>query len=196
MAIVKTMKTRLNRIAMEALRMKFQAITAVVLLMFTCLQSANAYSAFWSIDGWDEAKLKEAGITITILEHEQVGQIGDLDWVQITYDTSKLQEDQDVLMVMQIVGENNELVSAYRADRKKGDARNLRMTFAVPKEQIGGSHLMVFLTKNLSDVAGRERKSGGFGDPGFGGYTMSMARIMELARKSAVGKPGEKPSKE
>ena len=189
------MKTMLTKYGMGNLQMKFQALSTAMLLIFTCLQSAHAYSPFWSIDGWDTAKLKEAGITITILDHEQVGQIEDLDWVRVTYDTSKLKEDKDALMVMQMVGDDRELVSAYRAERKKGDARKMEITFVVRKEQLRNSHLMVFLKKHLSDSAERERNNG-LGDPGFGGYTMSMWRIMELARKAAVDKPVENEPKE
>lgn len=99
--------------------MKNPLLKTVLLILFTYLQSTWGYSPIWNVDGWDANRLKEAGITVTTLKNTQIGEVPPMNWVEITYDTSKLKEDQDVVMTLQVIAENGEAISVHRAEHKK-----------------------------------------------------------------------------
>ena len=61
--------------------MKTPLLKTVLLLLFTCLQTTWGYSPIWNVDGWDAARLKEAGITVTTLKNAQVGEVSPVNWV-------------------------------------------------------------------------------------------------------------------
>ena len=153
-------------------------------MLFTLLQSAWGYSAIWNIDGWDAARLKKAGISVTSWKHDQIGEDPALNWVQITYDTSMLAADQNVLMTLHVITQNGQTISASRAERKKNNPNILTILFAIHKESIKKSYVNILVPKLLSEGAKRE-----YGNPGFGGYSLRLSRIIELADKSAVDKP-------
>ena len=167
--------------------MKSPVITTILLIMFTCLQSAWGYSPIWNIDGWDVARLKEAGITVTTWKHDQIGEEPALNWVEITYDSSKLKEDQDVLMTLQVIADNGQTVSAHRAEHKKGDSGKMKILFAVREENVEKSYVEILVPKLLSEAAERP-----FGNPGFGGYSLRLSRIMQLVGEVSKNKPIDK----
>ncbi|MFM7181081.1 MAG: hypothetical protein ACKO2G_06415 [Verrucomicrobiales bacterium] len=168
----------------ENLQMKTQAIAIFLLLMFCSLQSAFGYSAIWNIDGWDRARLKEAGITITTWKHDQIGEDPALNWLEITFDASKVGKDQNVIMTLHVLTDNHQTVSAHRVERKPGDGDKMKILFAVGNENIKKSELKILVPKLLSEGLKRE-----FGNPGFGGYTLSLSRIMELAAEDSKKTP-------
>jgi hypothetical protein len=167
--------------------MKTQAITTFLLLMFSCLQSAWGYSAIWNINGWDSARLKEVGITVTTWKHDQIGEEPALNWVEITYDSSKLKEDQDVLMTLLVRADDYQTVSVHRAEHKKGAGDKMKILFAVRNENINNSQLQIIVPELLSK--GLERD---LGSPGFGGYSLQLSRILQLAGEAAKIKPSDK----
>lgn len=160
------------------------AITATLMMMWFCIQPASAYSPIWNVDGWDATRLKEAGITVTVWKHDLIGEEPALNWVKISYDWSKLGEDQDVLMTLNVAEDNGQTVSACRAEHKKGDSSKLIILFAVREENVENSNVEILVPKLLSKATERE-----FGNPGFGGYSLRLSRIMELAGKAAADKP-------
>jgi len=181
------MQNILTYISKRNLHMKSPVIATFLLIMFTCLQSALGYSPIMNIDGWDAVRLKEVGITVTTWKHDQITEEPAVNWVEITYDSSKLGEDQNVLMSIHVTADNGQIVSAYRAEHKKGDSGKLKILFAVRKENVENSYLEILVPKLLSERAGRD-----FGNPGFGGYSLQLSRIMQLAGKASDDKPIDK----
>jgi hypothetical protein len=155
--------------------MKNPLLKTVLLILFTYLQSTWGYSPIWKVDGWDANRLKEAGITVTTLKNTQIGEVPPMNWVEITYDTSKLKEDQDVVMTLQVIAENGEAISVHRAEHKKGEPGKMKIAFAVRKENIEHSFVHIVAPKLLSKGAGRD-----LGNPGFAGYLLHLSRIMQL----------------
>ena len=173
--------------------MKYHAVIAIIIMIFTFHQSASAYSAIWTIDGWDTARLKEAGITVTTWKHDQIGEMPPLNWVEITYDSSKLAEAPEILMTLHVIAPDNQTVSTQRVERKKGESGMMKMLFAVPKENIENSYVHIIAPKLMPD--GAERING---DPGFGGYSLRLSRIMQLAAEAETTTPtaGSKTEKQ
>jgi hypothetical protein len=168
------------------LSMKSSVIAAFVLLAFGCVQTALGYSPIWTVDGWDVRRLNDAGITIKPWKHEQIGEDPAFDWVQVSYDTSKVGGDQNVLMTLQVIAEDGQMISAHRAERKKGDPTTVVLLFAVRKESVGTSYVNILHPELLNEAAKRGR-----GNPGFGGYSLRLSRVMELAAKHGAEKPAE-----
>ena len=160
----------------ERLLMKHPKLLTVVLTVLASLQAAWAYSPIWNVDGWDADRLAGAGITVALWKHDQIGESPALHWVQVTYDSSKLPEDQNVLMTLKVTTAHGETVSACRAEHKKGDPDKLMLIFAVHRENIDNSGVEIVLPERLAEAAERD-----FGDPGLGGYSLRLDRIMELA---------------
>lgn len=169
--------------------MRTQAITTFLLLMFSCLQSAWGYSAIWNINAWDRDRLKEAGITITSWKHDQIGEVPALDWLEITFDASKVGADQNVIMTLRVITDDHETISAYRVEHKKGDSDKMKILVAVRKENINHSELQILVPKLLSQ--GMERDGG---NPGFGGYSLRLSRIMQLAGEASQKTPSTNQS--
>ncbi len=172
------------------LLMKRSALIATFILMLTLLQSAWAYSPIWSIEGWDANQLKKAGITVASWKHDQIGEDPPLNWVQVTYDTSKLPKGQNVLMTLVVTAKDGKAVFATRAEHKKGDANMLTIVFTVRQEDIINSNVQIIAPQLLSKVTKRA-----FGDSGFAGYSLSLSRIMELASKTPANKSSDSDDK-
>ncbi len=171
--------------------MKFLALTTSLIMMFTFYQSASAYSSIFTIDGWNEAQLKEAGIAVTTRKHDQIGEDPPMNWVQIAYDTSKLPKGANVLMTLQVITDEGKIVSAYRDEQKKGESHRMTILFAVQKEYLENSSLQILVLdpEPHPDVVSRE-------NPGFGGYSLSLNQIMKIAGEAATNKPAEGSSTE
>jgi hypothetical protein len=167
--------------------MKTPVIKIILFLLFTCLQTTWGYSPIWNVDGWDDARLKEAGITVTMGKNDQVGEVSPVKWVEITYDASKLKEDQDVVMTLQVIAENGEAISLHRAEHKKGEPGKMKIVFAVRKENIEHSFVHIVAPKLLSEGAKRD-----LGNPGFAGYTLHLTRIMQLVDHTPKDQPIDK----
>ena len=163
--------------------MEHLTIAMTILVTMFIIQPALAYSAIWNVNGWDATRLKDSGITVATWQHDQIGEEPALDWVEITYDWSKLGEDQNVLMTLQVIGGDGQVVSTCRTEHKKGDSGSLKLLFAVPKKSVENSYVEILVPKLLSEGAKRE-----FGNPGFGGYSLRLSRIIELAGEAAIDK--------
>lgn len=146
----------------------------MVFLAFT--QSAVGYNPIENVDDWDATRLKEAGVVVTTWKHERMGENPPLDWVQISFDTSKRPKDSDVLMTLHVVTDNGKIVSAHRAEMKAGKPKKMAILFAVQKEYVENSSLQILtiVPESRDEVASRN-------NPGFGGYSLSLSRIVELA---------------
>jgi hypothetical protein len=166
--------------------MNFKALTTSLIMIFTFHQSASAYSPIFTIDGWNVAQLKEAGITVASWKHDQTSEEPPLDWVQISYDTSKVPKDSNVLMTLNVVADNGKMVSTYRAAKSEGEPNSMKILFAVQKEYLANSSLQIvtLVPESVKQAASRE-------NPGFGGYTLSLNRVIELAQQVAVDKNAE-----
>lgn len=164
--------------------MKIQVIATFLLLLFSGLQSALAYSAIWNINGWDSARLKEAGITISTWKHDQIGEDPALNWLEITFDASKVGEDRNVIMTLQVMGDDYQTVSAHRVERRKGDGDKIKLLFAVSNANVRNSELRILAPELLAK--GLERN---FGDPGLGGYSLQLSRIIQLAAEESAKTP-------
>ena len=171
----------------EKLPMKYSSLTTILLLIFTCLQPAQAYSPFFSMEGKDAAELAKLGITIS-LKKQVLGSIDGHDLVEIIYDTSKLKEDQEAYMVLQVIDGDGKFVSAFRTERKKGEAEKVAMQIVLDEKTMKYSHLMIGIPELLAEGAERVKKARIHGDPGFGGYIISSKRIMALARDAGEKK--------
>ncbi len=159
--------------------MKYLATTILLLMMLSISQPAVGYSPIWNIDGWDATRLKEAGITVTAWKNDQIGEQPALNWVEIRFDWSKLGKDRNVLMTLQVTGKDGRTLSAFRAEHKTGDSDKLKIVFAVPTESVEESHVDILVPELHSKGAERA-----FGDPGFGGYTLRLSRILDLVGKA------------
>lgn len=166
--------------------MNFKALTTSLIMIFTFHQSAWAFSPIFSIDGWDVARLKEAGITVTIWRHDRIGEDPPLDWVQICYDTSKGPKDSDVLMTLNVFADCGKMISTYRAVKSECDADSMKILFAIQKEYLNNSSLQILTLdpESAEQVASRE-------NPGFGGYSLSLNRVIQLAQMVAIDKKAE-----
>lgn len=167
--------------------MKTPLLKTVLLLLITCLHTTWGYSPIWNVDEWDAARLKEAGITVTTLKNAQVGEVSPVNWVEITYDASKLKEDQDLVMTLQVIAENGEAISLHRAEHKKGEPGKMKIVFAVRKENIKHSFVHIIAPQLLSEGAKRD-----LGNPGFAGYTLHLTRIMQLVDDAPKDQPIDK----
>lgn len=161
------------------LDMKRALMATALTVVFTCLQSALAYSPIWSIDGWNAERLTNTGITVASWEHDQIGEDPPLNWVKITYDSSKLGKDQAVLMTLSVTATNGQTICTSRAERKKGEPSRLSLLFAVAPQNIRASSVEIVALDNLAAAADRP-----YGNPGFAGYRLSLTRIVELAGKT------------
>jgi hypothetical protein len=171
--------------------MKRTALTTTLLIMFTCLQSAWAYSPIWNVDGWDTARLAEAGISVASWRHDQIGEDPPLNWVKITYDSSKLQKDHNVLMTLCVTSSNGKTACNCRAERLKEGPLKLSILFAVPqKKNIDTSSVEILVPGLMANAAQRE-----YGNPGFGGYRLSLDRIITLAGKTSANKTIDRDNK-
>jgi hypothetical protein len=172
--------------------LKHSGMSAILLLTLCCIPSVSAYSPIWTIDGWDTTQLQEAGITVKTWTHDQIGEVPAIKWVEVAYDWSKLGNDQDVLITLRVSGENGQTISAFRAEHKTGDVGKLKMIFAVGDENVEDSFVEIIVPDLLAQAANREP-----GNPGFGGYSLQLNRILQLASDAAEEKPtDEKPTNE
>lgn len=162
--------------------MKHPLLTAILLMILACLQPASAFSPIWTIDGWDMARLKDVGISVESWKHDEIGEDPPVEWVHITYDTSKAGKNLNVLMTLVVAGENGQTISASRAEHKKGDPDKLTLLFAVPKKNVEMSSVEILIPKLLA----AEDKA--LGHSAFGGYRLSLSRVMELAGKPEAAK--------
>lgn len=167
--------------------MKYSNLTTILMLIFACLQPTHAYSPYFSLEGKDGPELAKLGITITSKANVD-GSIDGYDWVEITYDCSKLAGDREVFMVMQIIDGDGKFVSATRLGRKKGGAKKVTMQIVFDEKTEKHSHLMIGLPEFVTEGAEQEKKTRAFGNPGFGGYTLSVEHLMRLARKAGSKK--------
>ncbi len=164
--------------------LKRSGITATLLLTLCCIPTVSAYSPIWTIDGWDTTRLQEAGITVRTWTHDQIGDVPAIKWVEVAYDWSKLGKDQDVLITLRVSGENGQTISAFRAEHKAGDVGKLKMLFAVCEENVEDSFVEIVVPDLLAQATSREP-----GNPGFGGYSLQLKRILQLASDAAEAKP-------
>ena len=133
----------------------------MVFLAFT--QSAVGYNPIENVDDWDATRLKKAGVVVTTWKHERMGENPPLDWVQISFDTSKRPKDSDVLMTLHVVTDNGKIVSAHRAEMKAGKPKKMAILFAVQKEYVENSSLQILtiVPESRDELASRN-------NPGFG----------------------------
>lgn len=157
--------------------MKHLAATAAVLIVLACLQSALAFSPIWNVDGWSSERLGKVGITVHPWKHDIQGEDPPLEWVQVTFDCLHLPKNQDVLMTAWVISERR-TVSALRAQRGKKDNQTVTLLFAVRDNYLADSRVVI--------VSWRQKPGGG--NAAYG-YTLSVKKIIELAREKAANKP-------
>jgi hypothetical protein len=175
--------------------MKHHLQTIILVFIISLVPSAWAYSPFWNIDGWDAARLKESGITIASWKHDTIGEFPAANWIEITYDGAK---EQEALMTLQLHSGEDSPVTFFRAVRAKGEKSAIKLLFAVPEKFDQLSSVEIVVPEALAAGAKHEQEAGTVGNPGWGGFTLSLSRIIELAgpkadaiHDKAIEKPNE-----
>ena len=166
--------------------MKTLRATVIAVLLLGTIRSVWAYSPIWNVDGWDTNRLAEAGITVASWKHAQIGEDPPLNWVKVTYDSSKLPEDQNVFMTLWVTTTNGETICTCRAERNRGEAKEVTILLAVSQENVGSSRVEILVPKLHAAASTRD-----FGNPGFAGYSLHVSRIMELSRQSSANQVPE-----
>ncbi|MFT6793271.1 MAG: hypothetical protein ACJAR1_001265 [Rubritalea sp.] len=90
-------------------------------------------------------------------------------------------------MLLQIIGLERKTVFIAGDAHKKGEARDLLILFAAPKDIHPSSYLTICLPS-------RPLKSQNFGAPGHAGYSLDLACVVKLADKKSKKKA--EPNKE
>jgi hypothetical protein len=154
-------------------------VAAVTVILIGCVQSSLAFSPIATVNGWDADRLNKAGITVAPWKHDFHGEDPPLDWVQVTFDCSRLPKDHDVVMTAWIRTERR-TVTALRAERNVKGKDTVALLFSIQPEYRSQSHVDIFIWRDTSD-GGKEAY----------GYTLSMEKIGELAREEAADKAME-----
>ena len=152
--------------------------TAAVLgvILAASIHSALAFSNIWSVDGWDADRLREAGISVRAWKHLLQSEDPPLQWVQVTFDCSRLPEKQEVIMTAWIISDRQS-VTALRAERNRQSKDTVTLLFSVQPEYRPQSHLDIFIWVDTAD-GGKEAC----------GYKLSVKRIIDLAREETATK--------
>ena len=166
--------------------MRVFTVVVVAVIVGGWVLPASAYSPIWNVDGWDKGKLEGAGITVASWKHDRMGEDPPLNWIKVTYDASKLREDSDVIMTLWLTARNGGTVCAFRAARTKGSEKTLKLLFASPELNSDTTRVEIVVLDALAAAAERP-----IGSPGFGGYRLSLNRILELVRPVSVVVPEE-----
>jgi hypothetical protein len=156
----------------------------------TLPESYSSYSSILDTDGWDSNRLKEAGISVKKVDPSEIGISFDVDkgeangakgnnLVEISFDCSKHPKDVIVRMVLQVIGEDMKTISLHHAGRKEGDGNKLTMTFHVNESTLKYSYLTFLISEHPAKEDGSIE---------FGGYSLTVGRVIELARKDAAEK--------
>ena len=153
----------------------FRAVTVGAILA-GFIQSALAYSPIWNVDGWDLDRLGKAGISVDPWKHSLQGEDPPLEWVEVKFDCSKLPKKQDVLMTAWVLSEGKS-VAALRSERNPKGDDTVSLLLAVSDDYRPRSRVDVFIWKEKPD-GGSEAS----------GFTLSLTRIVELARQKKANK--------
>lgn len=149
-----------------------------------------SYSSILDADKWDSKQLKEAGITVRKVDPNEIGISFDDDkgdkeanLVEISFDCSKHPKERIVRMVLQVIGEDGKIISLHHTGRNEGDGNILKMTFHVHESTLKYSYLtFLAATPPAKDD----------GSLAFGGCTLKLGRVVELARNDAAPKANDK----
>ncbi len=142
--------------------------------------SAFLYNPVPNVDFWDSAKLQKRGISAQLWQPHLRHEHPSLEWVKVTFDCTHIPvKCQNVIMTFSVVS-NNKLVTGCRAEGNTARDKSLSLIFAVEPEKWARSSWRVELWQKTAN-GGKEVAFG---------YSLSMKRIMELAKegKAAIAK--------
>ncbi len=156
----------------------------------TLPQTHSSYSSILDTDGWDSNRLKEAGISVKSVDPNEIGVSFDVDkggangemknnLVEISFDCSKHPKDRIVRMILQVIGEDGKTLSLHHTERKEGDGNKLTMTFHVNESTLKYSYVTLLTSTPPAKDDGNIE---------FGGYSLKVGRVLELALKDAADK--------
>lgn len=155
--------------------------STAILLFAASFQSASAYSPIATIDGWHKDRLKNFGITIEALDENISGTEIGQKWVRVHFNTSKRENDERVLMLLNIRNEKLETISSVKVEHRTGDEGDLSLDFACRQENLENSDLTIYYP---------DRPIGpDFGNPGLIGLRLSLKTILTHAIKAPEPKP-------
>jgi hypothetical protein len=144
--------------------------------------------------------VKKAGITIESVSPAELGfgmqeegmdpELGgfrrDEIFVRVTFDCSKLAKEQWAHMNVQFmigkIGKDLRVITTQDVGRKKGDGDKLEMTFHVTQETLEHSYLTILISRVQTEAQKRN------GTLLFDSKTLTVRRIIELAKKNQAGK--------
>jgi hypothetical protein len=140
------------------------------------LSSFLAFSPIGNVDGWDATRLEKDGITVSSWKHERQREDPPLNWIRVAFDCSRLPKSQDVLMTAWVFSENG-TVASFRSERDGIGDDKVALLFVMQPDYTAQSRVDIFIWKETHD-GGSEAY----------GYTLSLRRIVELARLKSEGK--------
>ena len=156
--------------------MRTIGFTTILMVLFGSLQSSLAVNPIASVNIWDADRLAHAGITVA--EVPQNRRPTDMDWVKVSFDSSRWSEDWNVGMRLYVATSNGDSVTASYVGRTKGGENTLTLQFAVQQEYQDRSRVEIVMTKILPPDRSRVH-----------GYTLALNRITELARQKTAATP-------
>jgi hypothetical protein len=147
------------------------AITLPLIVASAICQSAFAFSRIQNVDGWDTAQLNKAGISVKPRKHRRQSEDPPLEWIQVTFDCSRLPMSQDVLSTAKVNSGDETTSSNFRVERDPQGEDKVSVVFALQGEYSPPSHVTVVIWKEKPDGGAKAH-----------GYRLSVRRVVELAR--------------
>ncbi len=180
------MKNHLTNPGPRPIPMIRRSIATAILMALSLTQPLFAYSGIANVNGWSEAQLKDAGITIKPWANDEGRDIPAMRWVEISYDWKKMGEHRHVEMTLYSGTKDFKAASLCRAEHRKGQTDPMKLLFAVPKENIANCYLWILFPGEEKEI--KQPQVLGLGD-GPQGFSLDASRMIQLAG----GLPEEKP---
>ena len=160
------------------MRVLISPVIAVIGLL-ALVRSAQAFDTIPEVDHYDEASLLKAGIVVRPFEPDSQEYHPAFEWVEIEFDCNRIPKEHPVAIIARFSA-NGKRVGAARTERSKAVEGKLSLVVCVPSESVDQSGLEIYMWQ--PEDGGRSAY----------GYTLSMKRIVELARNKSKAEPIEK----
>ena len=144
-----------------------------------CLGSALAFSPIGNVDEWDVGRLRKAGISVAACEHPLQREDPPLEWARVSFDCTVVPDLIDAVLTAR-VRSNHQVVCTFLDARGATGRDTLTIVFAVREEYVPHSYVDI--------IVWRPDEEGTTVAGGWGGYRLSVRRILELVREKTASR--------
>jgi hypothetical protein len=128
------------------------------------------FSGIQNVDSWSREELQKRGISVRSWKHAIQTEDPPLDWVEITFDTTRAPANQGILMTAWLVSDGVVSDNASRTHTESVDVKSLVLLVSVAEGYRANSYVNIVIWKAGAD-GGSEAQ----------GYKLSAKRMIELA---------------